>query len=493
MPSDLRTWVVITVILAVLLSFLAAGVWWTRRIYPGFSRWTVANLLLVVSLSLLILRSIAPDWISVVGANTLQVAAVILFLEAIREFRGSPPRVPPAYAAGGVTILAVAFFDYFVPSVNNRISVMSSFLAIIGVLCSATLLKKMPAGRRFGMAFTGGMFAVLALTEFGRAVYFQVAPPYSSLFSSSWANGAFLIGAALGMVCCSFGFVLMTDERAMTELQAAESRAIRANRELAEAVEHANSMAQRAAAADAAKSEFVAVMSHEIRNPLSGVMAMTDLLLDTDLTSDQREYLEAVRKSAAALLTVTDDVLDLSKIEAGRITIESSAFDLRDIVEDIAKMLEPMAKRNGVDLFSDYPSDTPRFFVGDGGRIRQVILNLVGNAVKFTSAGHIRVAIQCEARHRQLAQMRVSVTDSGIGVSPEKIESLFERFSPAHISTARRYGGTGMGLAISKKLIELMGGTIHVESEVRKGSTFWFTVSLKIETDRSPASFHAPG
>ena len=491
MPSDLRTWVVITVILAVLLSFLAAGVWWTRRIYPGFSRWTVANLLLVVSLSLLMLRSIAPDWISVVGANTLQAAAAILFLEAIREFRASPPRVPPAYAAGGVTILAIAFFDYVVPSVNNRISVMSSFLGIIGVLCSVTLLKKMPAGRRFGMAFTGGMFAILALTEVARAVYFQVAPPYSSLFSSSWANGAFLVGAALGMVCCSFGFVLMTDERVMTELQAAESRAIRANQELAEAVEHANFMAERAAAADTAKSEFVAVMSHEIRNPLSGVMAMTDLLLETDLTLEQREYSEAVRKSAAALLTVTDDVLDLSKIEAGRITIESRSFDLRSLVEDIAKMLEPMAKRNGVDLVSDYP-EIPRFFIGDEGRIRQVIVNLVGNAVKFTSAGYIRVTIQCEARHTQHAQMRVSVSDSGIGIAPEKIGSVFERFSPAHISTARRYGGTGMGLAISKKLIELMGGTINVESEVGKGSTFWFTLTLQLEADRGPA-IQAPG
>jgi signal transduction histidine kinase len=151
----------------------------------------------------------------------------------------------------------------------------------------------------------------------------------------------------------------MTDERVMSDLEDAENRSIRANQELAEAVKHANLMAQRASEADATKSQFVAIMSHEIRNPLSGVMAMTDLLRETELTAEQSEYLEAMRKSAAALLAVTEDVLDLSKVEAGRMTVESYSFDLRSVIEDVMKMLAPMAGRKGLDLDTHYPLDSP--------------------------------------------------------------------------------------------------------------------------------------
>jgi signal transduction histidine kinase len=480
MPGDSRSWITVAILLAVSLSFLAAGIWWTRRTYPGFGRWAVANLLLVLSMPLFTLRSVVPDWISVMGANTLIVASSILFLEGIREFRGVPPRVWPVYPAAGLTILLVMFYDYVVPSVNYRIAAISSFVAIIAVLCSIALLKSMPVGRRFGMTFTGGMFAIWALTHAARAIYFYFALPSSSWFAPPWINSAFIIGASLGVICCSFGFVLMTDERVMIDLQDAENHAIHANQELVKAVEHANAMAQRAGAADAAKSEFVAIMSHEIRNPLSGVIAMTDLLLETNLTPEQREYSEAVRKSATALIAVTDDVLDLSTIEAGRMTIESYAFDLGNMIEDVTNMLMPMAKRKGVALVVAYPSNIPSFFVGDGARIRQVIFNLVGNAVKFTSDGGITVTACCEAQPGRLADIRIAVTDSGIGISSEKIGSLFERFGPAHMSTARKYGGTGIGLAISRKLIELMGGSIHVESQVGRGSTFWFTLPMKI-------------
>jgi len=246
--------------------------------------------------------------------------------------------------------------------------------------------------------------------------------------------------------------------------------------------------------ASRAKSAFLAAMSHEVRTPMNGVIGMTGLLLDTELTAEQREYAEAVRRSGEGLLSVINDILDFSKIEAGKMAIEAFPFDLRLVLEEVIEMLAPKAEDKKLDLVLEYPPAIPRHFIGDAGRVRQVVTNLVANGVKFTSSGHVVVTVSCRVLNGeggwQSAEIKVSVEDTGPGIPDEKRASLFQKFSQVDSSSARRYGGTGLGLAIAKQLVELMDGRVGVESRLGQGSTFWFALPLPL--DANPTAEPAP-
>jgi CheY-like chemotaxis protein len=258
------------------------------------------------------------------------------------------------------------------------------------------------------------------------------------------------------------------------------------NTELEAAIALANEMARQANQANQAKSDFLANMCHEIRTPINGVLGMTTLLMATPMTREQQECAEMVHTSARALLSLINDILDFSKIEAGLLEIEHIGFSLSELVRDVRLLFRLSAEEKGIWFTVRSDERAPDSLLGDPGRLRQVLINLVGNAIKFTTAGSVSVAVDLDRLENQRAVLRFTVTDTGIGIPKDKHDMIFASFTQVDTSTSRTFGGTGLGLAISKQLVSKMGGEIGLSSTLGKGSVFWFTVDLAVSSDPVP-------
>jgi signal transduction histidine kinase/DNA-binding NarL/FixJ family response regulator len=464
-------------------------------------------LVLVVTLALT-LGAIAGVWGFVDRASAaheaeLQVSALKL---ALADLQSAPFSADPL--SGGSAPLVQAEIHADEAALSRGLTVRAQVDAPASLLASGRnklALIESVVSRVYRISTHGGLTAAGALVPKLNGALVAASAAVSSVLRkiatvdaarSARARIESKLGAAAAMLLLLIAFAYFYVRSAVAQVE--NDAILRKSRDEARWAAEVNAAARNdAVEASNAKSVFVATVSHELRTPLSGVIGTTGLLLETNLDVEQHEYAEIIRSSSEGLLLVINDILDYSKIEAGKLELDPSGFALSELIAESCALLLPTARRKGIELDVEAAPGLPGWLHGDAGRLRQVLINLLSNAVKFTDAGQVTVHVSATVGAKA-SLVRVEVRDTGIGIDNQTLARLFQPFTQADGSTARKYGGTGLGLTISKRLIEMMGGTIGAHSVPGEGSTFWFEVPIPVadqgdQATRSPVRFSARG